>query len=185
MLPFAAFGIVAGYLLAAAVAPGWIEFALGLVSILFAAHRLWTESRGAPQLSSAPAWFGAVCGVVAGFTSQIAHSGAPPFQMYVLPKRLARDTLIGTSAIFFAAVNWMKVPAYAALGQFTAANLLAAAALLPVALLSTWAGAWLVRRVSGPVFYRLVYAFLLLVGARLVWEGVTHLVVTVPSGLLP
>ena len=41
------------------------------------------------------------CGATAGFTSQIAHAGGPPFQIYVLPRRLPRDTFIGTSAIFF------------------------------------------------------------------------------------
>ena len=30
-----------------------------------------------------------------------------------------RDVLVGTTAIFFAATNWLKVPAYWALGQFT------------------------------------------------------------------
>jgi uncharacterized membrane protein YfcA len=90
----------------------------------------------------------------------------------VLPRGLPRDTLVGTTAIFFAAVNWIKVPAYLALGQFTRANLLTAAVLLPVAVASTLAGVWLVRRISPERFYTAIYWLMIGVGAALVWEAV-------------
>src|SRR3546814_2873522 len=51
-------------------------------------------------------------------TSQIAHAGGPPFQMWVTPRKLPHLAFIGTSSILFAIVNWMKVPAYLALGAF-------------------------------------------------------------------
>ncbi len=96
--------------------------------------------------------------------------------MYVLPKRLERDTFIGTSALFFAAVNWMKVPAYLALGQFTRQSLTTAAVLLPLAIGSTWAGVWLVRRVPADRFYRIIYGLLIFVGAKLAWDGAASLI---------
>eukprot|EP01039_Chlorochromonas_danica_P021496 gene21496-26511_t len=96
--------------------------------------------------------------------------------MYVLPKGLPRDVFIGTSAIFFAAVNWMKVPAYFALGQLTPKSLTAGAALLPVALLSTWGGVWLVRRVPGEAFYRIIYGLLIIVGLKLSADGLGGLI---------
>jgi uncharacterized membrane protein YfcA len=91
--------------------------------------------------------------------------------MWVLPQGLSPAALAGTTAVFFAAVNWIKVPAYIALGQFTPDNLLTAAALAPVAILSTMAGVWLVRRVPAEPFYRLVYALMILTGAQLVWRA--------------
>jgi uncharacterized membrane protein YfcA len=111
-------------------------------------------------------------GIAVGVTSQIAHAGQPPFQIYVLPKRLPRNTLVGTTAIFFAAVNWFKVPAYLALGQFSRAHLMASAILMPLALGSTMAGVWLVRRVDADRFYTLIYWLLLLIGLKLVWDGI-------------
>jgi len=89
----------------------------------------------------------------------------------VMPRRLARDMFVGTTAIFFAAMNWMKVPAYAALGEFTRPNLIAALALLPVAIASTFAGVWLVRRVDPQRFYTSVYGLLVLVGGKLLWDA--------------
>lgn len=175
MIPSAAAGIGAGYALAAYVSAAAVELAVGVISIAFAVLRL--AARGKEPAAGHSPVAGAFWGVAAGFTSQIAHAGGPPFQIYVLPKHLPRDTFIGTSALFFAIVNWIKVPAYAALGQFTRENLLTAGALMPVAILSTFAGVWLIRRVPPERFYTLIYALLLVVGAKLVWDGAAGLMV--------
>ena len=101
----------------------------------------------------------------------IAHAGGPPFQIYVIPQRLPRDLFVGTGVMFFAAVNLIKVPPYIALGQFTSANLLTSVALFPLAIASTWAGVWLVRRFSSERFYDVVYVLLFLLGCKLVVDG--------------
>jgi len=174
-LPGAVAGIALGYALAAYVSTAAVELAVGLISMIFALQRLWTARRPLAPVSHAPAWFGLACGAAAGFTSQIAHAGGPPFHIFLLPRRLDRDVFVGTSALFFAVVNWIKVPAYAALGQFTSENLLAGAVLAPLAVASTWAGVLLVRRVSGARFYTLIYVLLVLVGAKLVFDGASGL----------
>jgi uncharacterized membrane protein YfcA len=180
MLPAAAVGVFLGWALAAMVSVSAVELAIGLISIAFALQRLWAERavKAADAVGAGPArpWLGVLCGVVAGFTSQVAHAGGPPFQIYVLPRRLPRDVFIGTSAIFFAAMNWMKVPAYAALGQFTRQTLTTAAVLLPLALASTWAGVWLVRRVPAEGFYRIIYLLLIAIGGKLAWDGAHGLI---------
>ena len=66
----------------------------------------------------------------------------------------------------------MKVPAYLALGQFTRENLLASAKLMPVAIASTVAGVWLVRRVSAARFYTIVYVLMVLLGLKLVQQAI-------------
>ena len=172
MLPGAVVGIGLGWLLAARISSDAVMAVLGAITMVFGGFRLWADRGGrigAP--SSSPGWVGALFGVAAGFTSQIAHAGGPPFQMWVMPRRLPRDVFVGTSAIFFAAVNWIKVPAYLALGQFTAANLLATAALLPVAVLASLAGVKLVRRVSAERFYTIVYALMIVAGGKLLLDG--------------
>ncbi len=105
----------------------------------------------------------------------IAHAGGPPFQIYVIPQRLPRDIFVGTGVMFFAAVNLIKVPPYLALGQFSRENLLTSAVLFPLAVASTLAGVWLVRRVAAERFYDIVYGLLLLLGVKLVIDGVSWL----------
>ncbi len=174
MLPGAATGIALGYLLAAHVSVAAVEFAVGLTTIMFAVQRLRAGAAALP--SAAGPFSGIAMGTVAGFTSQIAHAGGPPFQIHVLPMQMPRDRFIGTSAIFFAAINWMKVPAYAALGQFTPQNLATAAALMPLAILTTWAGVHLVRRVDSVQFYRIIQWLMLAVGTKLAWDGAPGLI---------
>ena len=173
MIPGAALGILAGYLLAAEVSAAAVLGALGAISVLFAAHRLWLMRGGRVQAPpNSPPAVGVLFGAISGFTSQIAHAGAPPFQMYVLPRGLSPQSLVGTTAIFFAVINWLKVPAYAALGQFTPQNLATVAVLLPLAVASTFAGVWLVKRVNPERFYVLIYGLMIPVGLHLIWKAV-------------
>jgi uncharacterized membrane protein YfcA len=172
MLPAAAIGVGLAYLFATRVPEGAMQIALGAISILFAIRSLWMQRGGRiPAPTNPPRWFGFAMGLASGITSQIAHAGQPPFQIYVLPRRLPRDILVGTTAIFFAALNWIKVPAYLALGQFTRAHLMTSLMLLPIAIPSTLAGVWLVRRVDADRFYSLIYWLMLLIGMKLVYDG--------------
>jgi uncharacterized membrane protein YfcA len=171
-LPGATVGILIGYLFAARVSAAGVMALVGSISIAFGAYRLWLGRHKAPAAgATSPGWVGSLAGVASGFTSQIAHAGAPPFQLWVMPRRLPRDVLIGTWAVYFAALNWIKVPAFAALGQFSRTNMLTAAALLPVAIVSTFAGVWLVRRIDGERFYKIIYWLMILVGVILIGEA--------------
>ena len=114
-------------------------------------------------------------GTVAGFTSFVAHVGGPPFQVYALPLRLDPKVLTGTSVIFFAVTNAIKLVPYFALGQFDSTNLAASAALMPIAPLATLAGAWLVRRMRPEVFYPFTYATVALIAVKLLWDGAAQL----------
>jgi uncharacterized protein len=172
-LPGAFVGVVAGYMLAAYLPVGVLKGALGIITLSFGTHRLWVERGGKiVAASNSPGWVGALFGTAAGFTSQIAHAGGPPFQIWLAPRNLPHLTFLGTSGIFFAVVNLMKVPFYAALGEFTPANLMASAVLTPLAIVSAIAGVWLVRRFDSKQFYTVVYWLMVLLGAKLLWDAV-------------
>ena len=173
LLPGAAAGILLAYLLAARVPDAVVALVLGTISIVFALRRFLARYASIPPTPTKPSRpAGTFWGAVAGFTSMIAHAGGPPFQIYMLPQHLPRDLFVGTGVVFFALVNWIKVPPYLALGQLTTESLLTSVVLFPLAIASTWAGVWLVRRVSGERFYDMVYALLLLLGCKLVADGV-------------
>ena len=171
LLPGAVVGVGLGYLLAAHVSVAAVELAVGLTAIVFGTQRVWKHWQPLAPAQDASLLKGVVCGVASGFTSQIAHAGGLPFQIYMLPKRLPPAVFIGTSSLYFAAVNWLKVPAYLALGQLTRMTLTTAAALLPLAIVATLGGAYLIQRISGRRFYLVVYVLLIAVGAKLVWDG--------------
>ena len=172
LLPGAFVGIVAGYLLAAHVSEAAFKLALGVISLAFGARYLFSKAAEAPKRAVPHA--GLFWGAMAGFTSMIANNGAPPFQIYVTPQRLPRDVFIGTMSIFFAVVNWVKVPPFIALGVFTRETLLTSVALFPLAIAATWAGVVLIRRVSADQFNRIVYSLMILIGMKLIWDGIAE-----------
>src|SRR3546814_1403861 len=146
--------------------------ARGAITLAFGLYRLWIERGGRIVAASrAPGWVGSLFGVVTGFTSQIAHAGGPPFQMWVTPRRLPHLVFIGTSAILFAIVNWMKVPAYLALGAFPHEVIVAALALMPLAIVSTLLTVRWLKRSDSARFYGLIYLLMILLGAKLLWDG--------------
>jgi uncharacterized membrane protein YfcA len=177
LLPSAAVGVVLGYLLAEYVSDAGLALAVGLLSVGFAVRQLAFSRHAALTPRERPAgvlagWF---WGVLTGFTSMIANAGGPTFQVYVMPQRLPRDIFVGTGCIFFAVLNWIKIPPFFALGQLTSENLTTAFVLFPLAIASTWAGVMLVRMVSGERFYTLSYALLIPVGLKLTWDGAAGL----------
>ena len=177
MLPGAVLGVVLGWAFAEVLPVSAVLTVLGAITLVFGVWRLWVERGGrVVAASNSPGWVGSLFGVAMGFTSQVAHAGAPPFQIWVTPRRLDHLTYVGTSAVTFAVLNWVKVPAYAALGEFNADNLKISAALMPVAVLSTLAGVWLVRRFDPARFFVLIYVMMALLGAKLLWDGVADLV---------
>jgi uncharacterized membrane protein YfcA len=110
-------------------------------------------------------------GGLSGFTSFSIHAGGPPLSMYLLPKGLEPVVYAGTAGLFFAVVNLVKLPPYWALGQFTLENLSYSLALVPFAPLGVLLGRRLVG-LSNPVFYyRLIAVFLMIVGMKLVADG--------------
>jgi len=148
-----------------------VRLAVGLISVGFVVFMLLRDrlaKSAATQATVAPGLF---WGAIAGFTSFVSHTGAPPTMVYMLPQKLKPRIFAGTSAILFAIINLLKVGPYFALGQFSRDNLSASASLLPVAIVSTFAGVWLVRRVSAERFYAAVLALTFLVGVKLMWDG--------------
>jgi uncharacterized membrane protein YfcA len=100
------------------------------------------------------------------------NAGGPPFQIWALSGNFLHLVFVGTSSIFFAIINWMKVPAYAALGQFNTQNMTLTAIFLPLAVLSTMAGVRLVKRVSPERFNIVIQLLMVVVGVELIRQAI-------------
>ena len=170
--PGALIGVVLAFFLAAHVSEDAVRLAVGLVSIGFVALMIVRDhliADAAPSRAKiAPGLF---WGALAGFASFVSHAGGPPFLVYVMPQRLSTPVFAGTSVLFFAFVNLMKVPPYLLLGQFTRAHLLTSLTLLPLAIAATLAGVWIVRRVPAQRFYSLIMAVTFALGVKLVYDA--------------
>ena len=175
LIPSSMIGVGVGWLVAARVSDDAVRLAIGVISIVFVFYMLIRDRLGRAPVEKPGVPSGVLWGSLAGFTSFISHSGAPPFQVYVMPQYLKPPVFAGTATMFFAAVNLLKVPPYFLLGQFNRDNLFVSAGLIPVAILSTFGGVWLTRRVSADRFYAIILALTFLIGAKLTYDAVQAL----------
>ena len=169
LLPGSVVGVAAAGLFAAHVPNAYVEVAVGVTGVCFALYTWFGKVPAQPSRPSVPV--GMFWGGLAGFTSTIIQVGAPPYQVHVLPQRLDKLTLIGTTIIFFALVNVMKVVPYMALGQFSARTLATSAVLLPFAVVANFFGLWLARRTPTELFYKIAYALMFLISLELIRSG--------------
>jgi uncharacterized membrane protein YfcA len=176
LLPAALGGIAFGWAMASFVTDGAVRLIVGTVAILFVARWLWRRWRKDDRPVEHHPLKGSFWGAIAGFTSFVAHAGGPPFQIYVMPLKFNPRVYTGTSVIFFAVVNAVKLIPYFALGELGEQNLALSAVLLPLAPIATLAGARLVRQMRTEVFYPFMYAMIVIVGSKLVYDGLAGLI---------
>ena len=174
LIPGAAVGAVIATLVAAAMPVPAVRLFVGVIALWFVASRLgerWLEKHlPKPSVGTGLFW-----GMLAGFTSTLANAGSPPYQIHMLPQRLAKMTFVGTTAIYFAATNLMKIPSYFALGQLNWDNLSVGVALIPLAVVTNLFGMWLVRRVPNELFYRIAYVLVFALGCELIRSATVEL----------
>jgi uncharacterized protein len=169
LLPGAMVGILAGTFSAELLSDQTIRLLVGLIAVVFALNYYLGFVALEPQGRHVPA--GTFWGGVAGYTSFLAHAGGPPLVIYLLPQRLDKTLFVGTTVIFWAVVNYVKLIPYAWLGQFDIENLTTSLLLAPLAPLGMWLGIRLHRLIPQLLFYRICYALTLLVGLKLAWDG--------------
>ena len=174
LLPSMIGGMFLAWLLAASLSAVHIRLAIGLIATLFVL-RHWLGTRFERFMPKPSIATGVVFGAIGGVTTMLANAGGPAWQIHLLPQRLDKLTFIGTISILFATSNVVKVPGFATLGYLTYENLLVGAALVPIAILSNYAGIWMIRRTSTEMFYRIAYFLMFCIAIELMRSSLTEL----------
>jgi uncharacterized membrane protein YfcA len=170
----ALFGVAAAWALAAHVSDAQVRLAVGLIAFIFVLN-FWLGREPKKDRGRPSAFAGIFWGGVSAFTSALSHAGGPPFQIYVLPQRMAKLRFVGTATVFFALVNYMKLIPFFALGQFSTANIKTSLVLMPLAVATNFLGVWLVRITPTEIFYRVAYGLVFLIALALIESSVRDL----------
>lgn len=170
LLPGAIAGIGLGWATAHLVDERHVGLIVGVIGLVFALNAI-LRPKASSRLRQPDLRAGSLWGVLSGYTSFVSHSGAPPYQVYAQPLGMAPMTFAGTTTIFFAVCNWVKLVPYALLGQLSLHNLSVAAMLMLPALIGVGCGVWILRRMSPTVFYHFITWALVLVSLRLIWQA--------------
>jgi uncharacterized membrane protein YfcA len=170
LVPAALIGILFGTFTFRYLTDAHIRILLGVISILFVIN-FFVGRRNSYQKTEPNRGKGSIWGAIAGFTSFGVHAGGPPVNIYLLPQKLDKTIFVGTTVVFFAIINYVKLVPYALLGQLNSDNLLTSLVLAPLVPLGVWLGIKLHDRVNESLFYNLAYFFLFVTGVKLLYEG--------------
>lgn len=177
LFPGAVLGITLGATTFAITSDNVVGLIVGALAVGFTLER-WLGPR-LRQIEVAAARPGPVKAAfwssIAGYTSFVAHAGGPPLNVLLLPQRLDKSVYVGTTVMFFALANYVKLIPYAMIGQFGGANLGTSLILAPLAPVGFGLGYVFNQRVNEVVFYRIAYSALFLTGLKLIWDGRTVL----------
>lgn len=171
LLPAGLLGVVAGYLLVSYISEDMAKLIVAAVGLWYLLGTVRARIRRItlpPRAADVPR--GMFWGVLSGITSYISHAGGPPFQAYVLPQKLPKMVFAGTATLFFALINFAKLPPYVFAGQVTATSTTTVLWLVPVSLFGAWAGYRLTRLLPEAVFFVLIEIALFVVSAKLLWD---------------
>lgn len=171
IIPGALVGILVGALTFHLVDARWIKGLIGIEALLFGLDRLRKVQVAAiptrPTLARGLFWSS-----VSGFTSFISHAGGPPILQYLLPQGMDRVRMVGTTVIYFSAVNFAKLLPYGILGLLDLSNLATSALLLPVVPVGYWIGLRLMKGLPQAPFNLAVAVAMLLTGFKLIADAI-------------
>lgn len=173
LLPAGICGIGIATLFMGKMPPETIKIFIAVISILFCLDYWFRKDQSASWIISRPA--GIFWGVLSGFTSAQIHAGGPPISIYLLPQKIDKVVLMGTIAIYFAAMNFIKLIPYSFMGFLNFSNLLTSLILIPIAPFGVLLGNFLLKKIEQKTIYRYLYIALFLSSLKLLWDGISHL----------
>jgi uncharacterized membrane protein YfcA len=170
LLGGALLGVTLGTFILTNISSFILRRGLGVLVIIFVLYRLFERRILGALRYQARSWHAVLAGSLAGFTSTLAHAGGPPITIYLLMQDLEPGVFVATSVLFFAALNWIKVPYYLYAGLIDFTTLLKLVWLVPLVPLGVWLGKRLVERVNKIWFDRVITFLLLITGILLLVE---------------
>lgn len=175
LLPSALLGLGLGALVFQHMQADVVRFLIGLLALFFVMQFLMQRRRltADPETPRAVVWG---LGAMSGFASFVAHAGGPPVKGYLLQQQLNKTVFVGTNTVYFFSLNFIKTLAYGSAGTLDHDSLTVSLAVAPFLFVGVFLGTRLHHVVDQTVFVKIVYGFLAMAGAKLLWDSVPNLV---------
>jgi len=169
MIPGAVIGVTVGTFFIANVSTNALKIGLAAIALVFVVYKLIEKRLLASIKYTGRPWHGWLAGTTAGFASSLAHSGGPPVSIYLMLLEVTPAVFLGTSVLFFAILNWIKVPYYLYIHLFNFQMLRQIAWVFPIVPLGVWFGRWAVTKVSKNIFDNIILVLLVITALLLIF----------------
>ena len=162
-------GILLGTLVIGRISDYGLKKGIGVITLVFVVL-LCVRQKWLPHKRYVPSiWHSIIIGLIAGFTSTLAHAAGPIIAIFLLSQDLDKQTFVATSAIYFAIGNLLKVPPYIASGVLTMEVFMKALCFAPVIPVGVILGRWANKRIPQKAFNYLVYVILTATALKLLF----------------
>lgn len=153
LLPSALAGIILGDVVLRYIPDNTVlSLAIGIILILLAGLHFYRtyclKSENVPTHWS----FTVGTGVVAGVTTQLANAAGPVMALYLLAMRLDKKEYMGTAAVYFMILNWIKLPIFCYEGRISWESVKLDLPMIPMLIAGAVAGIWFVKKVPQKKF---------------------------------
>ncbi len=164
LFPWSAVGVVLGTIVGIYIDDGVFKIIMAVIILVSVVIMVWLERVKKDAIPTNKA-FGITSGVMGGFTSMVGNLAGSVMAVYLLSMRLPKNAFIGTTAWFFMATNWFKVP-FHVFGWHTinANTILLDLVTLPLIVAGAYLGIVIVKKLSDRT-YRWFIIVMILVAA--------------------
>ncbi len=162
LIPCALIGIVLGSLTLHTMNDKVLSITIGGILLLMSAIHFFRTYCLKSENVPSHFLFTAGTGVAAGFTTQIANAAGPVMALYLLAMRLDKREYMGTCAMYFMILNWIKLPLFVWEGRVELRSFYLDLMLLPVLLAGAAAGIWFFKRISQKHFDTIIHVLVAL-----------------------
>ena len=158
LVPMALLGILCGHFVLHFIKSDWtLNLLIGCLILMLCVFGLVKDYVLKDKEKIPTHWaFAAFFGLLAGFTTQVANAAGPVMAIYLIAMRFEKKEYMGTAAWYFLILNWTKVPIFAYEGRITAASLRADLAMIPLILVGSAIGIWLLKKMPQKIFEKAV-----------------------------
>ena len=166
LVPSAILGIIVGTYLLATLNNTTLRHILGVFTLLFVAYKIADYRLKALDYHPRD-WHGYLTGAASGLGSALANAGSVPFTVYMLLQDVTPTVFVGTTTLYFAVVNILKVPGFVVAGLIDLNRLLSVIWVIPVIVAGVYVGRWLIKRIHKRAFEWFMLVVLVITSAIL------------------
>lgn len=177
-LPWALAGIGLGFIImhyfknVGAQYDQMMKITIGVIVLGMMALSLWLAKRSKSGETKIPIWLTPLFGFLTGITTMLANAAGPVFTLYLLAYSLPKKEFMGTRAMAFFILNWIKVPLQWHLGNITAESISLNFCLLPAIAIGAFIGVKTLKMIPEKVFKIIIQILVVASCFKLVWSGI-------------
>jgi uncharacterized membrane protein YfcA len=170
MLPLGIVGALVGTFLLSWLPANILRIALGVFVLIVVVYKYASDRIKAMQYQPRP-WHASLAGLLAGVASGMFNAGGPPFNSYLLLKKVSARPFIATGTIYFAILNLIKVPGFLYTGVLDLRLLLSVWWVFLFIPIGIWVARATLSRVSPSAFERIIVVLLIFSSFWLFWQS--------------